>query len=148
MGSYDRAEAEQFNLPFISWHRPLSAHLDRSRQLLATGKYAEEPATRGPTARGKAKSKAKDTHKPEKQSKDRATAKSDAKTKTKPLKSKTSGRRSPIRARHQSEAVAPLPCNRTGKKTRRKVSGVSEGALRRSMRLRLLRDLEAVAVAN
>jgi hypothetical protein len=42
LASYTRKEAEQHGLPYIEWIRPRSAHLDRSRRLLATGKYADE----------------------------------------------------------------------------------------------------------
>ncbi|KAK4242246.1 hypothetical protein C8A03DRAFT_11518, partial [Achaetomium macrosporum] len=38
--SYDREFAEKHGLPYIEWARPRGAHLDRSRRLLATGKYA------------------------------------------------------------------------------------------------------------
>ncbi len=37
-----RAQAEELNLPYIEWGRPRSSELDRSRRLLATGKYADE----------------------------------------------------------------------------------------------------------
>lgn len=43
--SYERDVAEKLNLPYIEWARPRSAHLDRSRRLLATGKYADEPGS-------------------------------------------------------------------------------------------------------
>jgi hypothetical protein len=45
--SYTREEAEQRGLPYIEWIRPRSAHLDRSRRLLATGKYADEAESNG-----------------------------------------------------------------------------------------------------
>jgi len=40
--SHSRDQAREHKLPYIEWVRPLSVHLDRSRRLLATGKYADE----------------------------------------------------------------------------------------------------------
>ncbi|KAH6845549.1 hypothetical protein B0I37DRAFT_447418 [Chaetomium sp. MPI-CAGE-AT-0009] len=43
-GWYSREEAEERGWPYIDWTRPRWAHLDRSRPLLATGKYADDPS--------------------------------------------------------------------------------------------------------
>ncbi|EAQ90528.1 predicted protein [Chaetomium globosum CBS 148.51] len=37
--------AEKHGWPFIEWFRPREAHLDRSRRLLATGRYADDPSS-------------------------------------------------------------------------------------------------------
>lgn len=45
--SYCRAAAEQLGLPFVEWERPGEVHVDRTRRLLATGRYAEDEAEGG-----------------------------------------------------------------------------------------------------
>lgn len=47
--TYERDKAEERGWPYIDWIRPRQAYLDRSRRLLATDRYADDPSsTSGP----------------------------------------------------------------------------------------------------